>query len=165
MATVRSLPNILLPKWKKRFQKKTLTAEKFKVRYYNMPQEYYSFCLPKWKSDPMRIRRHLKKLPTWGEFRKAISQEFGRNTLTALTLSDKNVVSWMLKFCKLRTSGSSWKQDEVGGTNATHAESREAWQGKPGLHMWPLVSASPREGWTGLQEEAQFSRIVFRRVG
>lgn len=53
-----SLADILLPKWKKWFQRKTL-----KWGIMIIPQQYHSFWLPKWKSDPitdLRIRRHLK---------------------------------------------------------------------------------------------------------
>lgn len=53
-----SLADILLPKWKKWFQRKTL-----KWGIMIMPQQYHSFWLRKWKSDPitdLRIRWHLK---------------------------------------------------------------------------------------------------------
>lgn len=53
-----SLADILLAKSKKWFQRKTL-----KWGILIMPQQYHSFWLPKWKSDPItdqRIRWHLK---------------------------------------------------------------------------------------------------------
>lgn len=53
-----SLADILLPKWKKWFQRKTL-----KWGIMIMPQQYHSFWLYKWKSDSitdLRIRWHFK---------------------------------------------------------------------------------------------------------
>lgn len=74
-----TLAIISLPQ-RKSFQRKTLRAENFNMRYYNNARVPPPFHLPNEKNNPttdLRIRWHLKKLPTReNSERLNVSQEF-----------------------------------------------------------------------------------------
>ena len=97
-----SLADILLAKWKKWFQRKTL---KWGIKI--MPQQYHSFWLLKWKSDPitdLRIRWHLKYLPTHGDFWKTqhLTGIQGKSLLLPwLSFWQKCSILWTEVFVKL----------------------------------------------------------------